>query len=132
MTAATVMPNRKPTPRPTLPEVPRLPIRVLGPGKGMLVECPRRAAEVHIDRCTLCAACTGLSIRDRYLVCTLAPATREAAGNEPPGDGDAPLASEAQALRRRGCRIAWFGADLPLLEGRIEGNVDDRSAPKPP
>lgn len=98
----------------------------------MLVECPRRAAEVHIDRCTLCAACTGLSIRHRYLVCTVAPETPETEGNEPPGEGDAPFAPEAQALHRRGCRVAWFGADLPLLEGWIEGNVDDRSAPKPP
>ncbi|MDI3282683.1 hypothetical protein [Polyangium sp. 15x6] len=133
MTSPIIMPNRKPPPRDTLPGVRRLPIRVLGAGgKGMLVECPRRAAEVHIDRCALCAACTGLSIRDRYLVCSLAPAARETEGNEPPGDGGAPLAAEAQALHRGGCRVAWFGADLPLIEGGIEGNVNDRSAPKPP
>ncbi|MDI1477398.1 hypothetical protein [Polyangium sp. y55x31] len=135
MTAATIMSSSKPPPRNPLPEVHRLPIRVLGAGgKEMLVDCPRRAAEVHIDRCTLCAACTGLSIRGRYLVCTVDPETRETEGNEPPGAGDvdAPVAPEAQALRCCGCRVAWFGADLPLLDGWIEGNVDDPSAPKPP
>jgi len=132
MAPASIMSSSKPPPRSTLPEVHRLPIRVLGTGgKGLLVECPRRSKEVHVDRCALCAACTGLSIRDRYLVCTGAPDARDTEENEPPRSGDAPLASEAQALRR-GSRIAWFGADLPLLEGRIEGNVDDGSSPELP
>ncbi|MDI1447579.1 hypothetical protein [Polyangium sp. 6x1] len=126
------MSSRTPPPRSTPPEVHRLPIRVLGPGgKGLLVDCPRRGSAVHVDRCALCPACTGLSLRHRYLVCTEEPAAQETQGNEPPRDDDARLASDAQALRRPGCRVGWFGADLPLLEGFIEGNVDDGSAPEP-
>lgn len=124
MTPASIMASSKPPPRASITDIHRLPIRVVGPGgKGLLVDCPRRGSEVHVDRCALCAACTGLSIRDRYLVCVPAPDTPDSDGNEPPGQADAPLASEAQILRRRACRVGWFGAELPLLEDGIEGNV---------
>lgn len=123
MTVAFIMASTPP-PRNTIPGLHRLPIRVVGTGgKGLLVDCPRRASEAHVDRCALCEACTGLSIRDRYLVCNPGTDTTENEGNDPPPFADAPLASEAQGLRRRACRVGWFGAELPLIEDGIEGNV---------
>ena len=125
MTVTVIMTRSNPPPRNTLPEIHRLPIRVAGPGgKGLLVDCPRRDAEVLVDRCTLCAACTGLSLRDRYLVCTGDPDGHENEATEPPREADAPLAPEAQALRRGG-RIGWLGAELLLLEGLVEGKLGD-------
>ena len=80
--------------------------------------------EVHIARCALCVACTGLSLRDRYLVCDAGAreGTPASVSNELRRDGDTCLAPEAKGLHCRG-PIGWFGAELSLLESSCEGNA---------